>query len=102
MDEIKIFWTKIAQKQRDVIFEYYYNRNKSFIYSKKLKSEIKEYSNILKQQPEIGKKITNSDLRNIFFGNYSLIYKRKLNSIYIAAFWDNRQNPEKLSEILGL
>ncbi|MDQ8141348.1 type II toxin-antitoxin system RelE/ParE family toxin [Chryseobacterium sp. CFS15] len=102
MDEIKIFWTKIAQKQRDVIFEYYNNRNKSFIYSKKLKSEIKEYSNILKQQPEIGKKITNSDLRNIFFGNYSLIYKRKLNIIYIAAFWDNRQNPEKLSEILGL
>ena len=102
MDEIKIFWTKIAQKQRDVIFEYYNNRNKSFIYSKKLKSEIKEYSNILKQQPEIGKKITNSDLRNIFFGNYSLIYKRKLNSNYIAAFWDNRQNPEKLSEILGL
>lgn len=102
MDEIKIFWTKIAQKQRDVIFEYYNNRNKSFIYSKKLKSEIKEYANILKQQPEIGKKITNSDLRNIFFGNYSLIYKRKLNIIYIAAFWDNRQNPEKLSEILGL
>ncbi|QQQ28345.1 type II toxin-antitoxin system RelE/ParE family toxin [Chryseobacterium indoltheticum] len=102
MDEIKIFWTKIAQKQRDVIFEYYNNRNKSFIYSKKLKSEIKEYSNILKQQPEIGKKITNSDLRNIFFGNYSLIYKRKLNIIYIAAFWDNRQNPEKLSKILGL
>lgn len=102
MDEIKIFWTKIAPKQRDAIFEYYNNRNKSFIYSKKLKSEIKEYSNILKQQPEIGKKITNSDFRNIFFGNYSLIYKRKLNIIYIAAFWDNRQNPEKLFEILGL
>ena len=102
MDEIKIAWTEIAQKQRKLIFEHYNARNKSFNYNKKLKFEIKEYTNLLKQQPEIGKKIKNTGFRNIFLGNYSLVYKRKSNIIYIAALWDNRQNPEKLKTILGL
>jgi len=102
MDEIKIAWTKIAQNQRDLIFEYYNTRNKSFNYSKKLKLEIKQHTNLLKQQPEIGKRIKNTDFRNIFFGNYSLVYKKKSNVIYISALWDNRHNPEKLKTILGL
>lgn len=102
MDEIKIAWTKIAQNQRDLIFEYYNTRNKSLNYSKKLNLEIKQCTNLLKQQPEIGKRIKDSDFRNIFFSNYSLIYKKKSNIIYISALWDNRQNPEKLKTILGL
>lgn len=102
MDEIKIAWTKIAQKQRDLIFEYYNTRNKSFNYSKKLNLEIKQYTNLLKQQPEIGKKIKNSNFRNIFVGNYSIIYTRQSTIIYISALWDNRQDPENLETILGL
>ena len=40
MDEIKVIWTKIAIQQRDEIFDYWNNRNKTDSYSKKLNLKI--------------------------------------------------------------
>ena len=50
----------------------------------------------------LGLETGNAFYRIFHFGNYSLVYKIELNSIHIMAFWDNRQNPEKLKHILGL
>lgn len=102
MDELKIMWTEVALKQRNLIFEYFNRRNDSTAYSKKINSQIKYQIQLIKSQPNIGKMIKNTDFRNVFFGNYSIIYKKNSNIIYIAAFWDNRQNPDKLKQLLGL
>jgi len=59
MAEIKVEWTHFAKKQRDEIFEYWNNRNKSNSYSKKLNLVIKEKTNQLKFQPFSGKKTIN-------------------------------------------
>mgnify|MGYP000153268939 CR=1 FL=1 len=100
MDELTLFWTATAQKQRDHIFEYWNQRNKSNSYSKKLNLAIRERTKILKKQPEIGKEIQFKTLRLISLKHYSILYKLQDSTIIIVAFWDNRQDPKKILSIL--
>lgn len=102
MDEIKVIWTQIAIEQRNKIFEYWNNRNKSNNYSKKLNLIAYEKIDLIKSSPFVGVKIRNENTRIIHFENYSLVYKISKSEIYILAFWDNRQNPSKLLKILKL
>lgn len=102
MDEIKIIWTKITIKQRDEIFNYWNNRTKTNNYSKKLNLKIYSKIDLLKLFPYAGIEIENENARILHFENYSLVYKIKGIHILIMAFWDNRQNPSKLLEILKL
>lgn len=100
MAKIKIFWTKTAVHQRNHIFEYWNERNKSTTYSKKLNHKIKERISILITNPEIGKITFLSNYRAISLGNYSIIYTQIESIIYISSIWDNRQNSEELLKIL--
>jgi len=96
MAELTIFWTNTALKQRNYTFEYWNERNKSTTYSKKLNSSIKERTNILKTNPELGKKTEFNNTRVISLGHYSILYQKFNSKIIITGFWDNRQDPEKL------
>lgn len=102
MDEIKVIWTKIAVKQRNEIFDYWNNRNKNNRYSKQLNLKIYRKIDQLKNFPNTGVEIENENARVLHFENYSLIYRLNINKIFILAFWDTRQNPSKLLEILKL
>ncbi|KAF0235826.1 MAG: hypothetical protein FD181_3213 [Prolixibacteraceae bacterium] len=42
MDVLKIVWTATALQQRNFIFHYWNERNKSNLYSKKLNSSLKQ------------------------------------------------------------
>ena len=99
MDEIKVIWTKIAIQQRDEIFDYWNNRNKTDSYSKKLNLKIYSKIDLLKTFSLTGVKIEDEEARILHFENYSLVYKIIKNIIYILAFWDNRQNPSKKIKI---
>ncbi|MFZ2283799.1 MAG: type II toxin-antitoxin system RelE/ParE family toxin [Lutibacter sp.] len=101
MAELTIFWTNTALKQRNYTFEYWNERNKSTTYSKKLNSSIKERTNILKTNPELGKKTEFNNTRAISLGHYSILYKKFDSKIIITGFWDNRQDPEKLLKFLN-
>lgn len=101
MAKIKVEWTHFAKQQRDEIFEYWNNRNRSNSYSKKLKIIIKEKTNQLKTQSFSGKKTIDENTRMLVFKNYSLIYYIEKETISIISFWENHQNPEKLLEILN-
>ncbi|MHB1107961.1 MAG: type II toxin-antitoxin system RelE/ParE family toxin [Lutibacter sp.] len=101
MAELTIFWTNTALKQRNYTFEYWNERNKSSTYSKKLNSSIKERTNILKTNPELGKKTEFNNTRVISLGHYSILYKKVDSKIMITGFWDNRQNPDKLLKFLN-
>ena len=102
MDELKIIWTKIAILQRNEVFAYWNKRNKSTDFYKKINLLIYEKIDLLKNFPLTGVEIQNEDARILHFHNYSLVYKISQSEIYILAFWDNRQNPSKLLEILKL
>ncbi|WP_027385044.1 type II toxin-antitoxin system RelE/ParE family toxin [Epilithonimonas caeni] len=102
MAGLKVEWTHFAKKQRDEIFEYWNNRNKSKSYSQKLRITIKEKTDQLKIQPFSGKKTINDTTRMLVFKNYSLIYNIEKETISIISFWENHQNPETLKNFLGL
>jgi plasmid stabilization system protein ParE len=97
---LKLFWAETAIRQRNFIFEYWNERNGSVSYSLKLFAKIKERTDILKQNPEIGKKTEYKNTRAVSLGHYSVFYQFDSTKIIITAFWDNRQEPEKILKLL--
>jgi len=100
MARLRIFWTSTAVKQRNQIFNFWNERNKSTTYSKKLNDKVSERIKLLKAYPQIGKKTEVSNTRAISLGHYSILYSKVKSSIIITGFWDNRQDPMKLIEFL--
>jgi len=100
MAQLNIFWTETAIRQRNFIFEYWIERNKSNTYARKLNERISERTNLLKQNPDLGKKTDFKDTRAVSLGHYSILYQKFDSKIVITGFWDNRQEPEKLWKFL--
>ena len=100
MAQLTINWTETAIRQRNYIFEYWIERNKSTSYAKKLNEKIKERTNLLKQNPDLGKKTDFNNTRVVSLGHYSILYQKSNTKIIITGFWDNRQEPEKLLKFL--
>ena len=100
MAQLKVFWTETAIIQRNYVFEYWNERNKSTEYSKKLNAKIIERISLLKSQPKLGKKSNFEDVRIVSLEHYSLLYKFDELKIINVGFWDNRQNPNRLLEFL--
>ena len=96
MDELNIYWTATAKKQRDEVFEYWNERNGSNRYSQKLNHSIGIKLNRLKNHPEIGHKTNFKNTRAISLKHYSILYQIKNPKIIITGFWDNRRDPKKL------
>lgn len=97
---MKIFWTVTAIKQRNQVFEYWNDRNKSTRYSKRLLAEIDERINLLPSHPKPGREVDFKDTRILSMGYYSIFYKAFADRIIITAFWDTRQDPERLLQLL--
>jgi toxin YoeB len=100
MAERNVVWTKTADIQFVGILEYWVKRNKSTRYSKKLVRLVAERTKQIAKSPLIYKRTDFSDIRVTSLGNFSIFYKITDKSIIITAFWDNRQDPKKLLEIL--
>lgn len=100
MDGLTIFWTQTAIRQRDYIFEYWNNRNKSKSYSKKLNLAIRNRFELLKSHPDIGKQTEFKETRALIMGHYTLLYRIDNTRLLITGFWDNRQDPQKLLRFL--
>ena len=101
MAQLSIFWTETAIRQRNYIFEYWIKRNKNNTYAKKLNEKIKERTELLKHNPEIGKKTEFKNTRAISLGHYTVFYQKYHSKIIITAFWDNRQEPQELLKYLS-
>ena len=100
MAQLKIFWTEMAIKQRNYVFEYWNEKNKSTEYSKKLNVKIIERISLLKSQPKLGKRTDFKDVRVVSMGHYSILYKFNTQNVIITGFWDNRQDSSKLLSFL--
>ncbi|MFT5666450.1 MAG: hypothetical protein ACI9DK_000635 [Vicingaceae bacterium] len=95
-----IIWTKTADIQFVGILEYWLNRNKSNSYPKKLIKLTEERTNQIADNPELFKVYENENFRVSVMGKFSIYYKVTVSEIFVAAFWDNRQDPDKLLKIL--
>ena len=100
MAERKVIWTETAARQRRYILEYWLNRNKLSTYSVKLLRLSNEKANRIASDPMIYKTSEFPDTRVAAMGHFSLFYKTTDEAVIITAFWDNRQDPKKLLELL--
>lgn len=94
-------WTKTAKKQRREILKYWVERNKSTRYSEKLIGKINRRIKTILKFPEIYKEADFPKTRVSAMGHYSIFYQVINGKILITAFWDNRQDPKKLYELLS-
>jgi plasmid stabilization system protein ParE len=100
MAKKSVVWTETAIKQRRETLKYWTIRNKSTAYSEKLIGLINERVKLIALNPEAGKSTNHLDTREAAMRNFSIYYKNQMSRIIITAFWDNRQDPEKLLELL--
>ncbi len=95
-----VVWTRTADIQFAGILEYWVNRNESNVYAKKLIRLVTERTRQLAENPFICKLSDFENMRVASLGNFSIYYKITNTQIIISAFWDNRQDPKKLLEVL--
>ena len=93
-------WTRTADIQYAGVLEYWVKRNKSTTYSKKLIKIVSELTKQIAETPFMYKKATFKDTMVATIGNFNIFYKVTDEELIITAFWDNRQDPEKLLQIL--
>jgi len=78
------------------MLDFYYKRNDTKTYSKKLNSRIRKSVRLLEKYSDIGICTDVQNIRNLIEGDCSIFYETRNNSIEIIAIWDNRQNPDDL------
>ncbi len=95
-----VVWTATAAKQRREILKYWTKRNGSTLYAEKLiKLAARQIKTILKH-PESFKSTGYSENRISAIGYFSIYYKISDEQLIITAFWDNRQDPKKLLDLI--
>lgn len=97
---LPIIWTQKAIQQFDNVLDYWIERNKSNIYALKLIEEVDDKLKFISLHPLASVATNYPNTRKCAMGNYSIIYKFLDNKIYITAFWDNRQDPNKLNRLM--
>jgi plasmid stabilization system protein ParE len=89
----RLIWSVEARNSRKNIFEYWNNRNKSKLYSRKLNFLFNINLKIATQLPEFGKPTFREDSKFIIVSHFEIIYKITPNEIVVLDIWDTRQNP---------
>ena len=100
MAKNSVIWSENAMTERKNIFKYWNERIGSNLYSTKLLFAIRGRIKVIKENPFAFKANEFQDIRECAIGNYSIFYKVMENEIIVTSFWDNRQDPDKLLEIL--
>lgn len=90
----RLIWSPEARNSRKNIFDYWNNRNKSKVYSRKLNSLFNANLKIVIQLPEFGKPTFREDSKFIIVSHFEIIYKITPNEIVVLDIWDTRQNPQ--------
>ncbi len=93
----KIVWTTTAKQDIKQITVYWNNRNKSNLFSIKLRKMIVEKLELIKEFPLLGLKTDYKDVRCLIIRDYKLFYISNEDSIIVLRFWDTRQNPNQLN-----
>ncbi|WP_183575372.1 type II toxin-antitoxin system RelE/ParE family toxin [Mucilaginibacter sp. X5P1] len=101
MAKREVIWTETAAKQRREILRYWTVRNGSTSYAEKLIKLTAVRIKVISTHPESYKMTIYPETRIAAMGHFSILYKFNPNQVIITAFWDNRQDPEKLLAIIN-
>ena len=96
-----VVWTETAVRQRREILKYWVKRNGTKTYAEKLIKLTAEQIKVIQSNPKLFKKVDFEDTHVSALGHFSIFYKFNKDSLIITAFWDNRQDPKKLLEVLS-
>lgn len=100
MAKRKVIWTDIASKQLRSTLNYWKIRNGSYTYSEKILRQTNNRIKVLLEYPESYHTTDYIQTRISAMGYFSILYKVTEREIIISSFWDNRQDPDKLLEII--
>ncbi|WP_286754885.1 type II toxin-antitoxin system RelE/ParE family toxin [Roseivirga sp. UBA838] len=92
----RVIWSPRAQTERKEILDFWFKRNKSKTYSRKLNRLFKEAINLIIDYPEIGKRTDLENVRAKIIRDYIMFYEINVDELFILSIWDTRQNPENL------
>ena len=95
-----VVWTETAARQRREILKYWVKRNGSTTYAEKLIKLIAEQIKVIQSNPKLFKKAEFPNTHVSALGHFSIFYKYTKTMLIITAFWDNRQDPKKLLDII--
>ncbi len=95
-----VVWTETAAQQRREILKYWVKRNGTTTYAEKLIKLIASQINVIQSNPELFKKADFPNTHVSVLGHFSIFYKFNKELLIITAFWDNRQDPKKILDIL--
>jgi plasmid stabilization system protein ParE len=96
-----VVWTETSAKQRREILKYWTKRNGSTVYPEKLIKIIAKQIKSIQNHPELFKLSEYSETRESALGHFSIYYKLTPEHLIITAFWDNRQDPKSLLELIS-
>ncbi len=100
MVAIKVIWSETAAKQRRGIFEYWNQRNQSTSYSERIRILVLKRIELIKKNPTSFLSSEYNDMYVTVIEHFCLYFKIVNEGILVTAFWDTRQDPDKLLEIL--
>jgi len=95
-----VVWTETAAKQRREVLKYWTKHNCSTAYAEKLIKLTANQIKIIINHPESFKLADFPETRESAIGHFSLYYKVTSDLLIITAFWDNRQDPKLLLELM--
>jgi len=93
----QIVWTVRAQHDRERIFGYWNERNKSTVYSNKLNSIFKKTLILISDYPHLGKRTNFDQVRLKIINNFYLFYKITDKHLVVLSIWDCNQDLKNLN-----
>ncbi len=93
----KIEWSSQAKTDLSNILEFFYIRNGSKTYSRKLNLKLRKAIRLLSRHPLLGIQSDVENIRALVEGDYAIFYQLTQETIRIITIWDCRQNPDNLT-----
>jgi addiction module RelE/StbE family toxin len=95
----KIEWSSQANADLSKILKFFYIRNGSKRYSKKLNSKLRKSIGLLSKHPLLGIQSDVDNIRALVEGDYVIFYQLTEDTVRVISIWDCRQNPVNLTII---
>ena len=93
----KIEWSSQAKTDLSNILEFFYIRNGSKTYSRKLNLKLRKAIRLLSRHPLLGIQSDIENIRALVEGDYAIFYQLTQETIRIITIWDCRQDPDNLT-----
>lgn len=96
MAQREVVWSRHAKIGLYKMLEFYAERNKSYLYSKKLYLKIESEIRRIQKNPYIGNETDFENVRGLVVNQFIIFYELSNQYIIIHKLWDSRQNPDDL------